>query len=450
MPPPCPAPTNTNLSNITAESARVSWTGNGNADKYLVNYRTAGTITWQSIENEQSNITLQNLVSCLTYEVQVLSICNDSGSEASNTLTFETTCVPCTPPLDIQSVAVTPTNATILWEQHPLALSYTLRASDAGTNDWISGDFDEIGVSYSGLESCKNYEVQLKSICADGESNFSSSHIFTTAGCNGNAYCTSQGEVADYEWIESFTIGNFTNTSGNDYGYAEFNNTNTSLETGKNYNVTLAPGFSDEPFEEYWRIWIDFNKDGDFNDGNELIFDSGNPSTSTINGNLTIPNNAQEGQTSMRVAMKWIEPNTDASLPDPCLTFGYGEVEDYIINLIKSTVAPVAAFSANTTNGTAPLSVTFFDNSSNEPTSWNWSFPEATPNTSTLKNPTVVYNNSGAFPVTLTATNSAGNNSTTISSYITVTQPVVAPVAAFSANTTNGTAPLSVTFFDNS
>ncbi|MFK7908766.1 MAG: PKD domain-containing protein, partial [Chitinophagales bacterium] len=74
----------------------------------------------------------------------------------------------------------------------------------------------------------------------------------------------------------------------------------------------------------------------------------------------------------------------------------------------------------------------------------------ATPNTSTLKNPTVVYNNPGTFPATLTATNSAGNNSTTISAYITVTQPVVAPVAAFGASIVEGNFPLSVTFFDES
>ncbi|MGB0929343.1 MAG: S8 family serine peptidase [Chitinophagales bacterium] len=361
--PPCPAPTSVNLSNITAESARVSWSGNGNADSYLVNYRTSGSSTWQYAESTQTNLTLQNLVSCLTYEVQILGVCDGEESDASSIATFEATCVPCTSPSDIQTVAVTPTNATILWEQHPLALSYELRARDVGTNDWVTGEFDEIGVFYSGLEACENYEVQLKSICADGESSFGSSHIFTTAGCNGTAYCTSQGEVASYEWIESLRINNFTNTSGNNYGYAEFKNTNLFLEGGKSYPVTLTPGFSDEPFEEYWRIWIDFNKDGDFNDSNETVFDGGNPQTSTLNGNMLIPNNAAEGTTTMRVAMKWIEPSTDASLPDPCLTFGYGEVEDYtvqisnIVGIEDETSTPILlTLAPNPNNGSFQLS----------------------------------------------------------------------------------------------
>ncbi|MBX9853097.1 MAG: PKD domain-containing protein [Cytophagaceae bacterium] len=83
---------------------------------------------------------------------------------------------------------------------------------------------------------------------------------------------------------------------------------------------------------------------------------------------------------------------------------------------------PVANFSGTPlTACSAPLSVNFTDLSSNAPTSWSWSFPGATPNTSTLQNPTnIVYNSPGTYNVTLTATNANGSDPEVKTGYITV------------------------------
>ena len=80
--------------------------------------------------------------------------------------------------------------------------------------------------------------------------------------------------------------------------------------------------------------------------------------------------------------------------------------------------APVGAFSGTPTSGTAPLSVTFTDTSTGTPTSWNWNFGDG--GTSTLQNPTHIYNVNGTYPVFLNATNGAGSNTFTQSNYITV------------------------------
>lgn len=70
---------------------------------------------------------------------------------------------------------------------------------------------------------------------------------------------------------------------------------------------------------------------------------------------------------------------------------------------------PFSAFTASIDCGAS--AVTFFDNSSGDPTSWNWSFPGGTPSSSTLQNPTVVYNE-GSYDVTLTASNELGTGTT--------------------------------------
>ncbi len=122
---------------------------------------------------------------------------------------------------------------------------------------------------------------------------------------------------------------------------------------------------------------------------------------------------------------------------------------DYITVTASVPPAPVAAFTADVTSGTAPLTVQFTDQSTNSPTQWNWSFGDG--NFSILQNPLHVYEPAGTYTVTLNATNAGGFDLMTRADYITVTGAVIpAPVAAFTADVTNGTAPLSVQFTDQS
>lgn len=85
-------------------------------------------------------------------------------------------------------------------------------------------------------------------------------------------------------------------------------------------------------------------------------------------------------------------------------------------------VAPVANFTSSIQS--LPIgggSVDFYDLSSNNPTSWSWSFPGGTPSTSTQRNPTgITYTSTGPYTVSLTSTNSFGTNLKTITNYITV------------------------------
>lgn len=109
-----------------------------------------------------------------------------------------------------------------------------------------------------------------------------------------------------------------------------------------------------------------------------------------------------------------------------------GHIVDAALDLFRvidsngvAAAAPVANFTANNNKVCAGTQVAFNDLSSNNPTSWSWTFQGASPGSSTVANPTVTYNAPGTYAVTLTATNSGGSNTTTQISYITVT-PVVA------------------------
>lgn len=66
---------------------------------------------------------------------------------------------------------------------------------------------------------------------------------------------------------------------------------------------------------------------------------------------------------------------------------------------------PVASF---TFSQSGPLSISFLDTSSGNPTSWLWDFGDG--QTSTQRNPSHSYAAAGTYNVTLTSTNSAGSN----------------------------------------
>jgi hypothetical protein len=86
------------------------------------------------------------------------------------------------------------------------------------------------------------------------------------------------------------------------------------------------------------------------------------------------------------------------------------------------TAPPVANFTNMTPrSGIPPLTVTFNDISTGSPTSWNWIFGDiGAGNTSTSQNPWHMYTINGTYSVTLTVSNEGGNNTLTLSNYITV------------------------------
>ncbi len=93
-------------------------------------------------------------------------------------------------------------------------------------------------------------------------------------------------------------------------------------------------------------------------------------------------------------------------------------------NCLENTFAcepPVADFVGNPTSGCAPsLIVTFTDQSTGSPTSWNWTFLGGSPSSYTGQAPPpVTYNSPGTYDVTLTVSNDCGSDSET--GYITAT-----------------------------
>jgi hypothetical protein len=221
----------------------------------------------------------------------------------------------------------------------PSAININAQVTDASNNDgtinlsvsggtapysyiWSNGQLDE---DINNLAP-GNYQVEVIDI-----NGCSSIKSFTILDVSGD-YCNSTGTSTAFEWIESIAIGGYANLSGNNGGYGDFTASTIPMNIGINYNVKLEPGYTNSAFNESWRIWIDANQDGDFDDAGELIFAS--PlSNSVINGVLSLPANTISGFTRMRIGMKYGTP------PSSCGAQGYGEVEDYTIYIANGNLA---------------------------------------------------------------------------------------------------------------
>lgn len=116
------------------------------------------------------------------------------------------------------------------------------------------------------------------------------------------------------------------------------------VSLGEEYTVVVE-GNTNGSYENYLTVFIDFNHNGDFSDEGES-FEIGFLDSSTgedgqqVTGTIAIPADAMTGITFMRVFKSY-----DVYTSDPCSSedaVGYGQVEDYLLNITCGTEAPVA------------------------------------------------------------------------------------------------------------
>ena len=272
----------------------------------------------------------------------------------------------CMVPYNLQAIAITGTGATLTWGIVPNANAYSLRYKPSNIADWTTVTTSGNTYNLTGLSSCTTYEFQVRSVCNGSQpTEFSASGNFGTGISTNVSYCSATANSCATEWIAQVAINTLLHNSQGSLGYEDNTCINTNLTMGSAYALLLTPGFSGSAFNEYWRVWIDYNQDGDFNDTGELAFDPGVLSAGTVNGNLSVPATALAGATRMRVAMKWLG-NNDVALPLPCTNFQYGEVEDYTVQ-----INPMAVTQCN-----APQNATTQEVTHNSAT-LNWSVPDA-------------------------------------------------------------------------
>ncbi|MHA7057393.1 GEVED domain-containing protein [Aquimarina sp. M1] len=150
-------------------------------------------------------------------------------------------------------------------------------------------------------------------------------------------YCDSNGQITSDEYISRVQLGSINNvTTAETGGYGDYTSITTTLSNTN--TITVTPTWTGTIYPEAYAVWIDYNRDGDFADANELVW-SKSPSRDAVNtGSFTVPSGASQGATRMRVSMKYND------IPSTCESFRYGEVEDYVVIIGASSRDELVSF----------------------------------------------------------------------------------------------------------
>ena len=88
---PCDAPTNLQFSNITENTATVTWTPGGNETAWNVQYKLQSASQWQEANVQQPTYEIEGLTANSTYDVRVKAICAADNQSSFLTGSFTTT-----------------------------------------------------------------------------------------------------------------------------------------------------------------------------------------------------------------------------------------------------------------------------------------------------------------------------------------------------------------------
>ncbi|MGB3525774.1 MAG: GEVED domain-containing protein, partial [Flavobacteriales bacterium] len=197
------------------------------------------------------------------------------------------------------------------WEVRDDASNVVNNGSTAGTT-----------ASTSGLTADTDYGLFVRAICGAGDtSTWAGPHPFYTG------YCIPVSSSTTY-YIDDFTTtGGYSNihnegTGLSTTGYGDFSSLSVSASAGD--VISFSTQFFTTTF--HFRIWVDWNKDLDFDDAVELAFD-GTAYQSNYTGSITVPVGTANGNYRMRIRQ------ISSGTPVPCGSIS-GEAEDYTVQVI--------------------------------------------------------------------------------------------------------------------
>jgi PKD repeat protein len=231
-------------------------------------------------------------------------------------------------------------------------------------------------------------------------------------GCNGgnvasDIYLSPKGAVYESDDPTSCNSTGQTGSCGGPYPYHETIDSHASVGGSMPSDAAMKQAIYD-----YGPIWIAVDASG-FNSYNGGIL-SGQGSSIDHAVMLVGWDDAQGLRNSW--AASW---GISGYMYIAFGSYSVGTDADYDVYKggIPHSVPPVAGFSASTTSSCTGT-IQFTDASTNTPTAWAWTFGDG--GTSTVQSPSHTYTASGTYTVSLTATNSFGNNTATKTGYITI------------------------------
>ncbi|MFI1770438.1 immunoglobulin-like domain-containing protein, partial [Thalassobellus citreus] len=322
------------------------------------------------------------------------------------------------------AASTTATTASISWNS-TAGNTFDLRYREIGESTWIDIlSLSSSPYNLSGLSNSTDYEVQVRSVCSGSTSAYTASTNFSTTAVN---YCASASTNVNDEYISRVQLNTIDNTSNAQF-YSDFTGVSTTLTKDSQYTITITPTWTGTVYNEAYSVWIDYNGNGLFTDAGEQVFNQAATNSTTVSGNFTIPTNALENSTRMRVSMQY------NATPTSCQTFQYGEVEDYTI-IIESS-GPDIIPPTITLNGTSNIDLNLGDTYTElGATATDDEDGDITSNIITAGD-IVNTNILGTYIITYNVSDAAGNAATEVTRTVNVIPDTTAPIITLIGSST--------------
>jgi hypothetical protein len=253
------------------------------------------------------------------YKINIGDAANCSGTVSAGTIAATAQTCP------NNEFSITATNATFYQNQ----MRYAWQQSQDNVS-WTNINNTPYLVNPLVISQNVNMYYRLADTCTATGQSALSNPIQVNSNNVFNCYCTVPATTnCNLYGIDSVSFNTIHNLSGcGTNGYSDFTNLSTTVTNGSNLPVHIR--FRPGTFVKYASVWIDLNRNGQFED-NEKVF-TGSSSTA-VTGNIYIPFNVNSGETMMRVM------SGNSSYNTTCYNYGNGETEDYkiIINTANNT-----------------------------------------------------------------------------------------------------------------
>ncbi|MFN3021513.1 reprolysin-like metallopeptidase [Chryseobacterium sp. TY3] len=323
-----PSPIQWDVVNTTAAPYNVA---NVKIDYTKDNGTTWTTLLASTPNTGNANVDLTSLTQGGNITLRVSAIGNVFYAVSNASVTSIVACDG-TAPAGLTATGITQTSAQATWD--PIAnATYNFKYKKAGDSNWTeTNGLTTNSYNLTSLTLNTSYDISVAAVC-NGTVGAFANYNFTTKGVE---YCTATAGNATYESISNVTFADINKTSTATVGYEDFTSVVGNVTKGTSYDFTAkytGTSFSSDQVI----VWIDYNKDGDFDDAGEQVLITPKK-TSPWTGSITIPATAASGTTRMRVRLHDTSYGANTT---PCGSSNYGQVEDYTLNIGTLAVSDV-------------------------------------------------------------------------------------------------------------
>ena len=182
---------------------------------------------------------------------------------------------------------------------------------------------------------------------------------------------TSFGSPANYNGsvgaiMSSVSVGSISNTNSNtSLTYNDFTSQSTSMTISSNYTISVSEHANYDVTtypSDIVLVWVDWDDSGVFGNNTNESFTltrtgATGASTAAFTGTITPPVGAVVGSVRMRIRLEYNDALFSPNIT-PCGNSGYGEVEDYTINVIAPCTPPATQASGVTAPSIAQTTAT--------------------------------------------------------------------------------------------